>query len=287
MPLFSLAGKTAVVTGGATGIGYEMCLIFARQGAQVFVADLDAAGAARAAARINTDAGVSAGGMGGATGVACNVTDAHAVRACFARVACEARNGRLDILCNNAGIGHVGNLATTEEADLDRVMKVNVNGVFLCSKEAVRMMTADDGGGVILNTGSCASLCPIKDRVAYAASKGAVLTMTMSIATDHVDAGIRCNAICPGRVHTPFVDGFIRKNFPGKEKENFQRLSEYMPQGRMGTPGEIAALALYLVSDEARFVTGAAYNIDGGIKGVDHPKAYNIHNDRAHPATVA
>lgn len=122
--------------------------------------------------------------------------------------------------------------------------------------------------------------------MAYAASKGAVLTLTTSLATDHVQDGIRCNCICPGRVHTPFVDSFIKKNFAGAEKENFKRLSEYMPQGRMATPGEIAALALYLVSDEARFVTGAAYNIDGGIKGVDHPKAYNIQN-APHPSIAA
>ena len=161
------------------------------------------------------------------------------------------------------------------ESDLDRVVKVNINGVFNCAKEAVRVMTSDGKGGVILNTGSCASVHPIKDRVVYAATKGAVLTMTTSLATDHVHEGIRCNCICPGRVHTPFVDAFIKKNYAGNEKKMFKQLSEYMPQGRMLTPGEVAALALYLCSDEARMITGAAITIDGGIQGVDHPKVYD------------
>lgn len=280
--IFSLAGKTAVITGGATGIGYEMSLLFAQRGAQVFIADYNEVGAQAAAEKINALCG-----PGSAVAVACNVASASSVKAAFDRVAAESTNGRLDILCNNAGIGHVGNITTTNEDDLNRVMAVNVNGVFLCAKEAVRLMTADDQGGVILNTGSCASICPIKDRVAYAASKGAVLTMTWSLATDHVHQGIRVNCICPGRIHTPFVDGFIKKNFPGKEEENFVRLSEYMPQGRMGTPGEVAALALYLVSDEARFVTGAVYPIDGGIRGVDHPKLYTTPHNKPHPSIKA
>jgi NAD(P)-dependent dehydrogenase (short-subunit alcohol dehydrogenase family) len=169
------------------------------------------------------------------------------------------------------------------ESDLDRVVKVNINGVFNCAKEAIRVMTADGKGGVILNTGSCASVHPIKDRVVYAATKGAVLTMTTSIATDHVHEGIRCNCICPGRVHTPFVDAFIKKNYAGNEKKMFKQLSEYMPQGRMLTPGEVAALALYLCSDEAKMITGSAITIDGGIQGVDHPKVYDKPVD-VHPA---
>ena len=163
------------------------------------------------------------------------------------------------------------------------MVKVNVNGVFNCAKEAIRVMTSDGKGGVILNTGSCASVHPIKDRVVYAATKGAVLTMTTSLATDHVHEGIRCNCICPGRVHTPFVDAFIKKNYAGNEKKMFKQLSEYMPQGRMLTPGEVAALALYLCSDEARMITGAAITIDGGIQGVDHPKVYDK-SVEMHPA---
>lgn len=163
------------------------------------------------------------------------------------------------------------------------MLKVNVNGVFNCAKEAVLMMKESGKGGVILNTGSCASVHPIKDRVVYAATKGAVLTMTTSIATDHVSDGIRCNCICPGRVHTPFVDAFVRENYKGREKEMFAQLSQYMPQGRMLTPGEVAASALYLCSDEARMITGAAITIDGGILGVDHPKVYDA-DVSSHPA---
>lgn len=278
--LFSLAGKQAVITGGADGIGFEMSQLFARRGAKVFVLDINLSAATNAVKKINALSDVKQT----AVAVKCNVTSATSVKSAFDVV---FSFGRCDILCNNAGIGHVGNILNTEESDLDRVMKVNVNGVFLCSKAAIANMVADNGGGVILNTGSCASLSPIKDRSAYATSKGAVRTLTTSIATDHVYQGIRCNAICPGRVRTPFVDAFVKKNFPGKEEENLTRLSEYMPVGRMATPGEIAALALYLVSDEARFVTGAMYSIDGGIQGVDHPKAYNINNGKSHPAFKA
>lgn len=275
MDIFSLKGKRAIITGAADGIGKEMAVLFAKRGAHVFMFDLNLAGVEAGAKEINGVLGHIA-----ATGMACDVTKSADVQSCFDRV---AAGGGIDILCNNAGIGHVGSIETAEEADLDRVVKVNINGLFLCAKAAVKHMAAQGRGGAILNTGSCASLNPIKDRVIYAATKGATLTMTTSLATDHVHQGIRCNCICPGRVHTPFVDGFIKKNYPGKEAEMFKQLAQYMPQARMLQPTEIAAMALYLVSDEARMVTGAAFAIDGGIVGVDHPKLYDVVN-KMHPS---
>merc|ERR1719174_1817460 len=173
-----------------------------------------------------------------------------------------------------------------ENLDLERVFSVNVKGVMLCSQGTIEMMRARGKGGAIINIGSCASINPIKDRFAYAASKGAVVTMTTSIATDYLADGIRCNCICPGRVHTPFVDAFVKKNFSDNIEGAMERLSSYMPVGRMARPKEIAALALYLSSDAARFVNGAAYPIDGGIMGVDHPKVYNLDNPRHTEATA-
>jgi NAD(P)-dependent dehydrogenase (short-subunit alcohol dehydrogenase family) len=175
-----------------------------------------------------------------------------------------AESGRIDILVNNAGIAHIGTVESTTEADLDRIYSVNVKGVHLCSQAAVPAMVKE-GGGVILNLASIASLIGLTDRFAYSMSKGAVLTMTRSIAVDYVKQGIRCNCICPARVHTPFVDGYLRDTYPGREEEMFKQLSEYQPIGRMAEPDEVAALALYLCSDEASFITGQAYPIDGGV----------------------
>ena len=165
---------------------------------------------------------------------------------------------------NNAGIAHVGDIESTTEADLDRVYEVNVKGTYLCTRAGVRAMLRG-GGGVILNLASIASLIGIEDRFAYTMSKGAVLTMTRSIAVDYMDRNIRCNCVCPARVHTPFVDGYLKANYPGREAEMFQKLSEYQPMGRMARPEEVAALALYLCSEEASFITGQAFPIDGGV----------------------
>ncbi len=256
--MFRLDGKHAVITGAGSGIGRAIAMTFASQGARVFVLERDLA-AGEAVTREITGAG------GAASAVACDVADAASVDGAVASVIADA--GRIDILVNNAGIAHVGTVISTSEADLDRIYAVNVKGVFLCSKAIVPHML-EARGGVILNLASIASLIGLPDRFAYSMSKGAVLTMTRSIAVDYMKQGIRCNCVCPARVHTPFVDGFIRDNYAGREAEMFRELSEYQPIGRMAQPEEVAALALYLCSDEASFITGQAYPIDGGVLAV-------------------
>ena len=253
--MFRLDNKIAVVTGAGSGIGKAIASTFASVGARVFVleANLDAGTAAVEKIR-------QAGGQ--ADAIACDVAKIASVTDAFAQVDRAAH--RVDILINNAGIAHVGTAENTSEADFDRIYSVNVKGVYLCSQAGIKLMLRD-GGGVILNLASIASLVGLTDRFAYSMSKGAVLTMTRSIAVDYVKRGIRCNCICPARVHTPFVDGYLRTTYPGREAEMFKQLSEYQPLGRMGTPAEVAALALYLCSDEASFITGQAYPIDGGV----------------------
>jgi 2-keto-3-deoxy-L-fuconate dehydrogenase len=253
--VFRLEGKTALVTGAGSGIGQSIAELFARQGARVAVIDLNEGAAGETTSRIT-----AAGGQ--ATAHRCDVTRADEVSATLDAVLGSA--GRLDVLVNNAGIAHVGTIETTTEADFDRVMQVNVKGAYLVAKAAVERMVPR-GGGVILNMASIASLIGVPDRFAYSVSKGAILTLTYSIAIDYVKKGIRCNCLAPARIHTPFVDGFVRKSYPGREAEMLQKLSEYQPIGRMGRPDEVAALALYLASDEASFITGQCYPIDGGV----------------------
>ncbi len=253
--MFDLSAKTAVVTGSGSGIGEAIARLFARQGARVALLDVDAAAAASVAEDIRTSGGA-------AESWPCDVSNARQVQVAFADVV--GRFGRLDILVNNAGVAQVGDVMATNEEDLDRVYRVNVKGVYLCSRAALPSMLAQ-GGGVILNMASIASMIGVPERFAYSMSKGAVLTMTLSIAVDYVKRNIRCNCICPARIHTPFVDGYVSAHYPGREAETLARLAAYQPVGRMGRPDEVASLALYLCSDEAAFVTGAAYPIDGGV----------------------
>jgi NAD(P)-dependent dehydrogenase (short-subunit alcohol dehydrogenase family) len=249
--MFSLTGKTAVITGGGSGIGRAIALLFAKQGAHVHIIELSAEAGQQTAADIQA--------AGGQVQVhAADVSQQAAVVAVFQAI------GRVDVLVNNAGIAHVGNVETTSEADFDRVYQVNVKGAYNCLFAAVPLMKAQ-GGGAIVNMASIASHVGLTDRLAYSMSKGAVFAMTMSVARDYLSANIRCNSISPARVHTPFVDGFIAKNYAGREDEIFEKLSKSQPIGRMGQPDEVAALALYLCSDEAGFVTGCDYPLDGGF----------------------
>jgi len=249
--MFSLQGKTAVITGGGSGIGRAISLLFARQGATVHIVELNAEAAAQVVGEIE-----QAGGQ--AQVHQANVADQQQVLQVFERI------GKLDILVNNAGIAHVGNVENTSEADFERVYSVNVKGAYNCLFAAVPRLKAQ-GGGAIVNLASIASHVGITDRFAYSMSKGAIFSMTLSIARDYLADKIRCNSMSPARVHTPFVDGFIAKNYPGREKEIFDKLSKSQPIGRMGTPEEVATLALFLCSDEASFITGCDYPIDGGF----------------------
>jgi NAD(P)-dependent dehydrogenase (short-subunit alcohol dehydrogenase family) len=247
-------GKVAVVTGGASGIGLAIAQRFAAHGALVRILDLRRDQAEAAAQGI-----VAAGGS--AEAHECDVSDQVSTRAVFGEI---IRQGRLDILVNNAGVAHVGKLENTSEADFDRIFRINVKGFYNCMQACIEHMKAS-GGGVILNLASIAGTCGLPDRFAYSMSKGAVVAMTYSVAKDYLHHNIRCNCISPARVHTPFVDGFIQKNYPGKEKEIFEKLSRAQPIGRMGEPDEVAALALFLCSDEASFITGTDYLLDGGF----------------------
>ena len=250
---FNLKNKSAVVTGGGSGIGKAICIALAEQGAAVHILELQAS-----SAKDTVDTIIANGGK--AQAYDCNVANEVEVKKAIASV---SGSGSIDILINNAGIAHIGNLELTEVADLDRLYEVNVKGVYNCMRACIASMK--EKGGVIINMASIASSVGINDRFAYSMTKGAVLTMTYSVAKDYLDHGIRCNSISPGRVHTPFVDGFISKNYPGQEKEMFEKLSKTQPIGRMGRPEEIANLAVYLSSDEASFVTGTDFPIDGGF----------------------
>ena len=237
--MFRLDGKRALVTGGASGIGAAIAETLKAQGARVLVLDL------------NDHADLP-----------CDVSDPDSVARAFAKA---DGHGPLDLLVCSAGIGFVGDILKTTPADFDRLMGVNARGLFLCCQEAVRRMKASGNGGSIVNICSIAAETALAERFAYSATKGAVLAMTRCIAKDFVNDKIRCNAVCPARVHTPFVDAYLTKNYPGKEAEQLAVLSAAQPMGRMGQPAEIAALVAYLCSDEASFVTGAAYDIDGGV----------------------
>ncbi|MBS1596724.1 MAG: SDR family oxidoreductase [Bacteroidetes bacterium] len=252
--MFELNHKTAVITGGGSGIGRAIAHIFAKQGASVFILDMDEAGGKNVVDEILKSGGKAAFEN-------CNVVVQPVVRQVMQNII--GSSGYIDILINNAGIAHVGNAENTEEKDFDRLLQVNVKGMYNCLHEVIPYMKKK--GGVIINMASVAATIGIPDRFAYSMTKAAVIGMTLSVAKDYLQHQIRCNCISPGRVHTPFVDGFIAKNYPGKEKEMFEKLSKTQPIGRMAKPEEIAGLALYLSSDEAAFITGCDYPIDGGF----------------------
>jgi 2-keto-3-deoxy-L-fuconate dehydrogenase len=249
--MFNLKGKVAVITGGGSGIGRAIALLFASRGAQVHILELDATSATETVNDITL-------AEGHAKSHSCDVSNQLRVQQTLKEI------GVIDILVNNAGIAHIGKADTTTEEDFMRVFNVNVKGAYNCLHTVIPMMK-EKGSGVILNMASIAAVVGITDRFAYSMSKGAISAMTLSVARDYIGDNIRCNSISPARVHTPFVDGFIAKNYAGKEKETFDRLSASQPVGRMAKPEEVASLALYLCSDEAGFVTGNDYPIDGGF----------------------
>ncbi len=249
--MFSLNNKSAIVTGGGSGIGKAIAGIFANQGAVVHIIELNENSALQAVKEIEKNGGK-------AVAYSCDVSNQKKVKKVFAAI------GDINILVNCAGIANIGKADTTSEEDFTNVFNVNVKGTYNCLHEVVPVYKRL-GGGVILNISSIAAWVGIPDRFAYSMSKGAVFAMTLSVARDYLANNIRCNSISPARVHTPFVDGFIAKNYPGKEEEMFEKLSKSQPIGRMGTVKEVAALALYLCSDEAGFVTGNDYPIDGGF----------------------
>jgi len=252
--MFSLKGKNTVITGAGSGIGQSIAIAFAKQGAHVNVLEIDLETANETVEKIRTKGGQ-------AESVECDVTKHDHVQEVFDKISID-HNG-LDCLINNAGIAHVGNITNTTEKDFDRIIGVNLKGVFNCLKGGVRQMLKSRGGAIV-NIASTVATMAINDRLAYSTSKGGVLAMTYSVAKDHLNDNIRCNAIQPGRIHTPFVDGFITKNYPDKQEEMFQKLSEYQPIGRMGKPEEVAAMAVFLCSDEASFITGSPFAVDGG-----------------------
>jgi len=254
--VFRLDKKIALVTGAGSGIGEQIARLFALQGAHVILTDIRVDAVEQVASEIQS--------AGGSTRVQqLDVAEESQVKAAIERVA--ATEGRLDILVNNAGVSHVGTILETSLQDWERVMRVNAGGVFLCAREAVRQMLAQSPvGGVIINMSSVVATIGVDRRLPYSASKGAVLALTRSIAIDFVTQGIRCNAICPGTVHTPFVEGYLARHFAGHEDEARRQLHARQPIGRMGRPEEIAYAALYLAADESSFVTGSALVIDGG-----------------------
>jgi 2-keto-3-deoxy-L-fuconate dehydrogenase len=249
-----LAGKVAVVTGGASGIGQAIAESFAAESADVIIVDLNVTAGRRVAAAIRKSGG-------SATFSATDVATIEPVEKLFKAIV--KRHGHLDVVVNSAGVSSVGNIEACSSAELDRVYTVNVKGTFHTMKAAVPHLRGR--GGVIINLASVVSHLGIPDRLAYSMSKGAVLTMTYAMATDYVRQGIRVNAIAPARVHTPFVDGFLARNYPGHEREMFEKLASTQPIGRMAEPVEVAETAVFLASDAAAFITGTCVNVDGGF----------------------
>ncbi|AZA74223.1 SDR family NAD(P)-dependent oxidoreductase [Chryseobacterium indoltheticum] len=249
--MFSLKNKKAVVTGGGSGIGQAIAVQLAANGAEVHILEITKQNGQETLEKIQSFGG-------NATVYACDVSKQKDVLTVFDQI------GEINILVNNAGIAHIGKADTTSEEDFDRIYNVNIKGVYNCLFAAIPQIRKS-GGGVIINMASIAALVGIPDRFAYSTAKGAVKAMTMSVAKDYINENIRCNSISPARVHTPFVDGFLKNNYPDNIEEMFEKLSKTQPIGRMAQPEEVASLALYLCSDEASFITGVDYPIDGGF----------------------
>ena len=251
---FRLHGKIAVITGAGSGIGQAVALKFAAHGASIRIVDVNQASASNTASRISSHGG-------NASIHVCDVTDQSQVKGVFDEL---FGRERIHVLVNNAGISHIGTVESTLEADFDRLVRVNIKGFYNCMHVMVPHMR-HHGGGVILNMASIAGSAGLPDRFAYSMTKGAVLAMTYSVARDYLAHKIRCNSISPARVHTPFVDDYLRQNYPGREQEMFGKLAQSQPIGRMAEPGEVASLALFLCCDEASFLTGVDYPLDGGF----------------------
>ncbi|MCS3531294.1 SDR family NAD(P)-dependent oxidoreductase [Chryseobacterium sp. JUb7] len=249
--MFSLKNKKAVVTGGGSGIGQAIAIQLAANGAEVYILEITEQNGQETLEKIQSSGG-------NANVYACDVSRQKDVLEVFGEI------GAINILVNNAGIAHIGKADTTSEEDFDRIYNVNIKGVYNCLFAGLPQIRKS-GGGVIINMASIAALVGIPDRFAYSTAKGAVKAMTMSVAKDYINENIRCNSISPARVHTPFVDGFLQKNYPDNIEEMFEKLSKTQPIGRMAQPEEVASLALYLCSDEASFITGVDYPIDGGF----------------------
>jgi NAD(P)-dependent dehydrogenase (short-subunit alcohol dehydrogenase family) len=248
----SHAVSTVVITGAGSGIGRAIAIELATHDHEVVIVEIDEAAGEGTAAAIG-----EAGGT--ARVVSCDISNTESTEAAFSQIE------NIDILVNNAGIAAVGNVETCTPEELDRIYSVNVKGMYHCLHFAIPIMVKG-GGGSVINMASVASYLGLQDRFAYSMSKGAVLSMTMSIARDYIDKGIRCNCVCPARVHTPFVDGYLEKNYSEEERpQMFKTLSEWQPIGRMGTPEEIAGMVAYLSSKQASFITGSAFEIDGGV----------------------
>lgn len=251
--MFDLTNKVALVTGAGSGIGAAIAQALAQSGSFVYVTDRDSQSGQNVTDSILQNGGKSAF-------LSLDVAAEDDCRRVAETVL--AAQGQLNILVNNAGIGHVGTILQTEGADLDRLYQVNVKGVFNMTKVFLPDMLKRRSG-VITNLASIGGIVGVSDRVAYCATKFAVVGITKSMALDHAKEGIRVNCICPGRVETPFVQARLRE-YPDPAKA-YQEMSATQPVGRMGTPAEIAAAAVYLASDEAAFVTGSAFIIDGGF----------------------
>ena len=254
MNAFRLDNKSAIITGAGSGIGKSIAEVFAANGAIVHILDINEFAANETAAKITQNGGQAFSHI-------CDVSAQGDVVQLVEKI---YRQAPINILVNNAGVGFIGNLEQTTETDFDRLYQINIKGVYNGMFACVPHMKAN-GGGVILNMASVVSSVGIPDRFAYTMTKSAVIGMTLTVAVDYLKDGIRCNCISPARVHTPFVDDYLEKNYPDKEQEMFEKLAKTQPIGRMAKPEEVANLALFLCSDAAGFITGCDYPIDGGF----------------------